>query len=64
MVEKYAPHLRHFAIQIAACIVSFKIDVKSYTNLNLKINKWKIANQSFQTNLHSYLLHVVQIVLR
>ena len=49
--EQNAPHFRHFATQISACVASF-YNVKSYTNLSLMMNEQKTAIQNFQMNSH------------
>ena len=47
IAEQNAPHFRHFATQISACIF---YNVKSY--INLMMNEQKIAIQNFQMNSH------------
>ena len=39
IAEQNAPHFRHFATQISACIYSSFYNVKSYTNLSLMMNR-------------------------
>ena len=53
IAEQNAPHFRHFATQISACIAVFTMsNHMTYTNLSLMMNEQIIAIQNFQTNLH------------